>query len=246
MALHSRWSTSKDGLREALAVIHRQHGRDGEVRLRVLRSRLWAHGPFVSHPSPGSKQSCPAALGAGGTEPPSSTRLPPVEGLSRRRELVRSECDDAVRRKASWQRCPSPCQERLCHSRRNETAGQRLGELRMSPLGVSEASERPTSGERREDEKRGTPDQANAASQAAVWSGQGRGRTADLPIFSRTLVPTELPGRCLQDRGPSGRAEPYRSDPGPTKTVRDPDSLMLIRVSGPHRLAAQDPALSRR
>ena len=24
--------------------------------------------------------------------------------------------------------------------------------------------------------------------------GQGRGRTADLPIFSRTLVPTELPG----------------------------------------------------
>ena len=25
--------------------------------------------------------------------------------------------------------------------------------------------------------------------------GQGRGRTADLPIFSRTLVPTELPGR---------------------------------------------------
>ena len=26
--------------------------------------------------------------------------------------------------------------------------------------------------------------------------GQGRGRTADLPIFSRTLVPTELPGRA--------------------------------------------------
>ena len=24
--------------------------------------------------------------------------------------------------------------------------------------------------------------------------GQGRGRTVDLPIFSRTLVPTELPG----------------------------------------------------
>ena len=31
--------------------------------------------------------------------------------------------------------------------------------------------------------------------------GQGRGRTADLPIFSRTLVPTELPGRC--PAGPS-------------------------------------------
>ena len=25
--------------------------------------------------------------------------------------------------------------------------------------------------------------------------GQGRDRTVDLPIFSRTLVPTELPGR---------------------------------------------------
>ena len=29
-----------------------------------------------------------------------------------------------------------------------------------------------------------------------VVCGQGRGRTADLPIFSRTLVPTELPGRA--------------------------------------------------
>ena len=28
--------------------------------------------------------------------------------------------------------------------------------------------------------------------------GQGRGRTADLPIFSRTLVPTELPGRTIE------------------------------------------------
>ena len=27
--------------------------------------------------------------------------------------------------------------------------------------------------------------------------GQGRGRTVDLPIFSRTLVPTELPGRTV-------------------------------------------------
>ena len=27
-------------------------------------------------------------------------------------------------------------------------------------------------------------------------SGQGRGRTGDLPSFSRTLVPTELPGHA--------------------------------------------------
>ncbi len=37
--------------------------------------------------------------------------------------------------------------------------------------------------------------------------GQGRGRTADLPIFSRTLVPTELPGRTsrsLRSATPTG------------------------------------------
>ena len=34
--------------------------------------------------------------------------------------------------------------------------------------------------------------------------GQGRGRTVDLPIFSRTLVPTELPGRA-----PEGAREEY-------------------------------------
>src|SRR4051812_9760565 len=43
----------------------------------------------------------------------------------------------------------------------------------------------------------------------SIWSGsisggQGRGRTADLPIFSRTLVPTELPGRDAGSR--AGRA----------------------------------------
>jgi hypothetical protein len=42
------------------------------------------------------------------------------------------------------------------------------------------------------------------------WSeglrGQGRGRTADLPLFRRTLVPTELPdrGRVSRHRGPDG------------------------------------------
>src|SRR5437868_15373946 len=36
----------------------------------------------------------------------------------------------------------------------------------------------------------------------ANGGGQGRGRTADLPIFSWTLVPTELPGRCPTDHRP--------------------------------------------
>ena len=29
--------------------------------------------------------------------------------------------------------------------------------------------------------------------------GQGRDRTGDLPLFRRSLVPTELPGRALRD-----------------------------------------------
>src|SRR5699024_987817 len=33
-------------------------------------------------------------------------------------------------------------------------------------------------------------------SETCVARGQGRGRTADLPLFRRTLVPTELPARA--------------------------------------------------
>jgi integrase len=35
-----------------------------------------------------------------------------------------------------------------------------------------------------------------ATSETLKRGGQGRDRTVDLPIFSRTLVPTELPGRA--------------------------------------------------
>lgn len=34
--------------------------------------------------------------------------------------------------------------------------------------------------------------------------GQDRGRTGDLPLFRRTLVPTELPGHCLSAATPTG------------------------------------------
>ena len=37
--------------------------------------------------------------------------------------------------------------------------------------------------------------------------GQGRGRTADLPLFRRTLVPTELPDR-VWPRAPRGSERP--------------------------------------
>ncbi len=40
--------------------------------------------------------------------------------------------------------------------------------------------------------------------------GQGRDRTGDLPLFRRTLVPTELPGRPPRRRT-SWRGKPYRS-----------------------------------
>ena len=44
----------------------------------------------------------------------------------------------------------------------------------------------------------------NPDSWVECGGGQGRGRTVDLPIFSRTLVPTELPGRA-----PKGAREEY-------------------------------------
>ena len=47
-----------------------------------------------------------------------------------------------------------------------------------------------------------TPSPCRAADQRVLLicgscGGQGRGRTADLPLFRRTLVPTELPGRTF-------------------------------------------------
>jgi integrase len=44
-------------------------------------------------------------------------------------------------------------------------------------------------------------------------SGQGRGRTADLPIFSRTLVPTELPGRMGAQMSTQRAATPTGLEP---------------------------------
>src|SRR6185437_17118359 len=35
-----------------------------------------------------------------------------------------------------------------------------------------------------------------------ILGGQGRDRTADLPLFRRTLVPTELPGRRAASASP--------------------------------------------
>jgi hypothetical protein len=62
--------------------------------------------------------------------------------------------------------------------------------------------------------------------------GQGRGRTADLPLFRRTLVPTELPaqaGETLQQR--SRRAEFRRRTGLATAGGRH----MLVPCIHPHR-----------
>ena len=77
----------------------------------------------------------------------------------------------------------------------------------------------------------------------ACSGGQGRGRTADLSIFSRSLVPTELPGRSEGNLtgGPGGARKRAQPIAGPRSAAP-----MLCGQSCPHRLAAQDPALSRR
>ena len=51
-----------------------------------------------------------------------------------------------------------------------------------------------------------------------VKSGQGRDRTVDLPIFSRTLVPTELPGQ--QVRIASELSDPDRARTGDLRRDR--------------------------
>src|SRR5690349_1577332 len=46
--------------------------------------------------------------------------------------------------------------------------------------------------------------------------GQGRGRTADLPVFSRTLVPTELPGPAASVHAEAGVVVPASGRAVPT------------------------------
>ena len=45
------------------------------------------------------------------------------------------------------------------------------------------------------------------ASAQVRGGGQGRGRTADLPLFRRTLIPTELPGRAPTPRTGDGATQ---------------------------------------
>jgi hypothetical protein len=84
-----------------------------------------------------------------------------------------------------------------------------------------------------------------------LGGGQGRGRTADLPIFSRTLVPTELPGRacCLETFHDGRAAKPYlrggcvaKPDSKPDQSVAD-QSFWTGGLLGP-MLAGLRPRLS--
>jgi hypothetical protein len=76
------------------------------------------------------------------------------------------------------------------------------------------------------------PGPANCRSEAIFRGGQGRGRTADLPIFSRTLVPTELPAR--------GRTTSVR--PGAVLTGFEPATSTLTGWRALHA-APQDQAV---
>ena len=63
--------------------------------------------------------------------------------------------------------------------------------------------------------------QQETAIRADSWGkcgGQGRDRTVDLPIFSRTLVPTELPGQ--QVRIASELSDPDRARTGDLRRDR--------------------------
>lgn len=51
--------------------------------------------------------------------------------------------------------------------------------------------------------------------QVVFVGGQGRDRTGDLPLFRRTLVPTELPGRTA---GPNYLLPRRTGDPDGTRT----------------------------
>src|SRR5436190_21660155 len=71
--------------------------------------------------------------------------------------------------------------------------------------------------------------------------GQGRGRTADLPLFRRTLVPTELPARAvstLPEQYPVRAVRPPSSSgPGPrpftaVARVRIPLGVHVSRLGG--------------
>ena len=79
---------------------------------------------------------------------------------------------------------------------------------------AQEPALRPRSGVARDDvnaaasQARGTqPEEirkSRAGSSTNMQGGQDRGRTGDLPLFRRTLVPTELPGHCLSAATPTG------------------------------------------
>jgi integrase len=64
-----------------------------------------------------------------------------------------------------------------------------------------------------------TDQRAVPANPLVTGGGQGRGRTADLSLFRRSLVPTELPG-LVGDRTETARARPCDPDGTRTRDLR--------------------------
>ena len=81
-------------------------------------------------------------------------------------------------------------------------------------------------GQRRREYRSRRPDTWSGLRQRV--GGQGRGRTADLPLFRRTLVPTELPAPCPT----GGRVEhTWRPDQGRSPARAGTQKARTLRVT---------------
>ena len=82
---------------------------------------------------------------------------------------------------------------------------------RPSPSGRSSRKRRSTHSPLSTTHQLAHAKRAASVSETALAGGQGRGRTADLSIFSRSLVPTELPGRARLRRSGANITGPPRA-----------------------------------
>jgi hypothetical protein len=183
--------TSGDGLREPTRGARAltpggpggtQRAADGSTRPATGEPAIWARGlprEAPHHPHRRAERNrqptigtCPAAGGPGGEAPPAwgsggsaPEDTPPSRGAK----------PNEVRRAAEDKNVPS-----------GGGSGGR------SPPGVGSGGSAP----RRHPPSRTGKLRRSRSEQAKPRDGgQGRGRTADLPLFRRSLVPTELPGR---------------------------------------------------
>ncbi len=116
----------------------------------------------------------------------SSTTSAPARARSR------SESSRTQPGQSTGQPCSGPLLDTSGHRRLHRWTRSHPPTPGLRQVGVSPRSTR-------------SHERGDGCSPAHCGGGQGRGRTADLPIFSRTLVPTELPGRTGDGSGRTNR-----------------------------------------